>query len=117
MGKFHDDFESKLGKVICANESIFIRKKMYMDKLDVADTLGIPLAVATGGLSLGFTVANNVRLAKVVAESTRFSRSLPENYDLKANSSMRILCLKFKDDPQPLEFTVDKLGQTYSFAY
>ena len=88
-----------------------------LDRLDVADTLGVPLALATGGLSLGFTVANNVRLAKVIKESTRFSHSLPENYDLKANSSMRILCLKFKDDPQPLEFTLNKDGQTYSFAY
>ena len=79
-----------------------------MDRLDVADTLGVPLAVATGGLSLGFTVANNVRLAKVIKESTRFSHSLPENYDLKANSSMRILCLKFKDDPQPIQFTINK---------
>ena len=88
-----------------------------MDRLDVADTLGVPLAVATGGLSLGFTVANNVRLAKVIKESTRFSHSLPENYDLKANSSMRILCLKFKDDPQPLQFTIKKNGQTYQFTY
>ncbi|MCR5266629.1 MAG: hypothetical protein K6E29_08585 [Cyanobacteria bacterium RUI128] len=88
-----------------------------MDRLDVADTLGVPLAVATGGLSLGFTVANNVRLAKVVKEATRFSHSLPENYDLKANSSMRILCLKFKDDPQSLQFTIKKQGQDYKFEY
>ena len=88
-----------------------------MDRLDVADTLAVPLAVATGGLSLGFTVANNVRLAKVVAEATRFAHSLPENYDLKAKTSMRILCLKFKDDPQPLQFTINKSGKTYSFAY
>ena len=88
-----------------------------MDRLDVADTLAVPLAVATGGLSFGFTVANNVRLAMVVKEATRFSHSLPEDYDLKANSSMRILCLKFKDDPQPLQFTVNKNGQTYTFTY
>ena len=88
-----------------------------MDRLDVADTLGVPLAVATGGLSLGFTVANNVRLAKVIKEATRYSHSLPEDYDLKADSSMRILCLKFKDDPQPLQFTIKKQGQTYQFAY
>lgn len=88
-----------------------------MDRLDVADNLGVPLAVATGGLSLGFTVANNVRLAKVIKESTRFSHSLPENYNLKANSSMRILCLKFKDDPKPLQFTIKKQGQTYKFTY
>lgn len=88
-----------------------------MDKLDLADTLAAPLAVATGGLSFAFTVANNVRLARVVKESTRYSHSLPENYDLKANSSMRILCLKFKEDPQPLQFTIKKQGQTYQFAY
>ena len=88
-----------------------------LDRLDVADNLGVPLAIATGGLSLSFTVANNVRLAMVIKEATRFSHSLPENYDLKANSSMRILCLKFKDDPQPLQFTVKKLGQTYTFTY
>ena len=88
-----------------------------MDRLDVADTLGVPLAIATGGLSLGFTVANNVRLARVVKEATRYSHSLPENYDLKAKSSMRILCLKFKDDPKPLQFTIVKQGQTYQFAY
>ena len=88
-----------------------------MDRLDLADNLGVPLAVATGGLSLGFTVANNVRLAMVVKEATRYSHSLPENYDLKANSSMRILCLKFKDDPQPLQFTVTRQGQTYQFTY
>jgi len=88
-----------------------------LDRLDVADNLGVPLAIATGGLSLGFTVANNVRLAMVIKEATRFAHSLPENYDLKANSSMRILCLKFKDDPQPLQFTVNKLGRTYSFTY
>ena len=88
-----------------------------LDKLDVADTLAVPLAVVTCGTSLGFTVANNVRLAKVIKEATRFSHSLPENYDLKANSSMRILCLKFKDDPKPLQFTVNKFGQTYIFEY
>ena len=88
-----------------------------LDRLDVADNLGVPLAVATGGLSLGFTVANNVRLAMVIKEATRFSHSLPENYDLKAKSSMRILCLKFKDDPQPIQFTVNKLGKIYEFTY
>ena len=88
-----------------------------LDKLDVADTMAVPLAFCTCGLSLGFTVANNVRLAKVVAESTRFAHSLPENYDLKAKAAMRILCLKFKDDPKPLQFTVQKQGRTYQFSY
>ncbi len=88
-----------------------------LDRLDVADNLAVPLAVATGGLSFGFTIANNVRLGMVIKEATRFAHSLPENYDLKARSSMRILCLKFKEDPQPIQFTVNKQGQTYQFTY
>ena len=58
-----------------------------LDRLDLADNLAVPLAVVTGGTSLVFTVANNVRLAKVIKEATRFSHSLPENYDLKATLS------------------------------
>ena len=88
-----------------------------LDRLDVADNLAVPLAVATGGLSFGFTIANNVRLGMVIKEATRFAHSLPENYDLKARSSMRILCLKFKEDPKPIQFTVNKQGQTYQFTY
>lgn len=57
------------------------------------------------------------KLARVVKEAARLSHSLPENYDLKANSSMRILCLKFKDDSKPLQFTIKKQGQTYQFSY
>jgi hypothetical protein len=88
-----------------------------LDKLDVADTLAVPLAVCTGGLSLGFTAANNIRLGMVIKEATRFAHSLPENYDLKAKATMRILCLKFKDDPKPLQFTIQKQGKTYQFTY
>lgn len=88
-----------------------------LDRLDVADTLAVPLAVCTGGLSLGFTAANNIRLGMVIKEATRFAHSLPENYDLKAKAAMRILCLKFKDDPKPLQFTIKKQGQTYQFEY
>lgn len=119
--KNNSDSDIKVEKVfserLAALKDITTSTFVDMDRLDVADTLGVPLAVCTGGLSLGFTVANNVRLAKVIKESTRFAHSLPENYDLKANSSMRILCLKFKDDPKPLQFTIQKQGQTYQFEY
>jgi hypothetical protein len=119
--KNHSDSDITVEKVfserLAALKDITTSTFVDMDRLDVADTLGVPLAVATGGLSLGFTVANNVRLAKVIKETTRFAHSLPENYELKANSSMRILCLKFKDDPKPLQFTIKKQGQTYKFEY
>ena len=106
-------FSERLAGIKDVTTSTFVD----MDRLDLADNLGVPLAVATGGLSLGFTVANNVRLARVIKEASRYAHSLPENYELKANSSMRILCLKFKDDPKPLQFTIKKGGQTYKFTY
>jgi len=119
--KNNDNSDIKVEKVyserLAALKDITTSTFVDYDRLDVADTLAVPLAVATGGLSFGFTIANNVRLGMVVKEATRFSHSLPENYDLKAHSSMRILCLKFKEDPKPLEFTVNKNGQTYTFAY
>jgi len=119
--KNNSDSDIKVEKVyserLAALKDIATSTFVDMDRLDVADNLGVPLAVCTGGLSLGFTVANNVRLARVIKESTRFAHSLPEDYDLKAKSSMRILCLKFKDDPQPLQFTVKKNGHTYQFEY
>ena len=119
--KNHSNSDIKVEKVyserLAGLKDVTTSTFVDLDKLDVADNLGVPLAIATGGLSLGFTVANNVRLAKVIKESSRFAHSLPENYDLKAHSSMRILCLKFKEDPKPLQFTVNKNGQTYSFTY
>ena len=119
--KNNSNSEIKVEKVyserLAALKDVTTSTFVDMDRLDLADNLGVPLAVATGGLSLGFTVANNVRLAMVVKEATRYSHSLPENYDLKANSSMRILCLKFKEDPKPLQFTIKKQGQTYQFTY
>ena len=37
MGRFHSDFDSKKGDVLYAEESIFIRKKMYLDKLKLSN--------------------------------------------------------------------------------
>ncbi len=119
--KNNSNYDIKVEKVyserLAALKDITTSTFVDLDRLDLADNLGVPLAVATGGLSLGFTVANNVRLGMVIKEATRFAHSLPENYDLKANSSMRILCLKFKDDPKPLQFTIKKQGHTYQFTY
>ena len=119
--KNNSNYDIKVEKVyserLAALKDVTTSTFVDMDRLDLADNLGVPLAIATGGLSLGFTVANNVRLGMVIKEATRFAHSLPENYDLKANSSMRILCLKFKDDPKPLQFTIKKQGQTYQFTY
>ncbi|MCQ2957395.1 MAG: hypothetical protein MJ180_00670 [Candidatus Gastranaerophilales bacterium] len=90
-----------------------------MDRLDIADTVGSlpPVFIATCGLSLIPTVANNIRLAKVAKESARFSHTLPEHYTLNGNSKMKVLVLKFKNDPKPLNFTVTRDGQKFNFSF
>ncbi len=90
-----------------------------MDRLDIADTVGSfpPVFICTCGLSLIPTVANNIRLAKVAKESARFAHALPENYTLNGNSMMKILVLKFKNDPKPLVFDVTREEQKYNFAF
>ena len=115
--KYNMKVEKVYSERLAALKDITTSTFVDLDRLDLMDNLAVPLAVPTCGLSFGFTIANNVRLARVIKESTRFSHTLPENYDLKPGASMRILVLKFKNDPKPLEFTVNKNGQTYKFSY
>lgn len=79
-----------------------------LDRLDLIDTVGTfpPVLIMTAGTSALLSVPNWVRLAKITAESKRFSNALPENYELKRQADMRILVLKYKDDPKPLNFNI-----------
>lgn len=79
-----------------------------LDRLDLIDTVGTfpPVLIMTAGTSALLSVPNWVRLAKITAESKRFSNALPENYELKPQASMRILVLKYKDDPKPINFNI-----------
>ena len=79
-----------------------------LDRLDMIDTVGTfpPVLICTAGASALLSVPNWVRLAKITAESKRFSNALPENYELKPLAEMRILVLKYKDDPKPLKFNI-----------
>jgi len=79
-----------------------------LDRLDMIDTVGTfpPVLIMTAGTSALLSVPNWVRLAKITAESKRFSNALPENYELKQQADMRILVLKYKDDPKPLNFNI-----------
>ena len=52
------------------------------------------------------SVPNWVRLAKITKESKRYANALPENYQLKSQANMRILVLKYKNDPKPLKFNI-----------
>ena len=79
-----------------------------LDRLDLIDTVGTfpPVLVLPAGTSALLSVPNWVRLAKITAESKRFANALPENYELKPLAEMRILVLKYKDDPKPLKFNI-----------
>ena len=79
-----------------------------LDRLDLIDTVGTfpPVLIMTAGTSALLSVPNWVRLAKITKESKRFANALPENYELKPQANMRILVLKYKDDPKPLKFNI-----------
>ena len=79
-----------------------------LDRLDLIDTVGTfpPVLIMTAGTSALLSVPNWVRLARITAESKRFANALPENYELKPQAEMRILVLKYKDDPKPLKFDI-----------
>ncbi len=79
-----------------------------LDRLDLIDTVGTfpPVLVMTAGTSALLSVPNWIRLARITAESKRYANALPENYELKPQAEMRILVLKYKDDPKPLKFNL-----------
>ena len=79
-----------------------------LDRLDLIDTVGTfpPVLICTAGTSALLSVPNWIRLARITAESKRFANALPENYELKPFAEMRILVLKYKDDPKPLKFDI-----------
>ena len=90
-----------------------------LDRLDLIDTVGSfpPVVVVTAGTSLLCSVPNWIRLAKITKESKRYTNSLPENYQLRPRDSMRILVLKYKEDPKPLKFNFKFPDKTYNVSF
>lgn len=91
-----------------------------LDRLDLLDTVATfpPVLLLTAGTSAVCSVPNWIRLAKITKESKRYANALPDNYELKAQDNMRILVLKYKDDPKPLNFDFKlKNGQSYKITF
>ncbi len=91
-----------------------------LDRLDMIDTVGTfpPVLICTAGTSALLSVPNWIRLARITAESKRFANALPENYELKPRAEMRILVLKYKDDPKPLKFNIKFAnGKIHNIAF
>ncbi len=91
-----------------------------LDRLDLLDTVATfpPVLLLTVGTSAICSVPNWIRLAKITKESKRYANALPENYELKPQNNMRILVLKYKDDPKPLNFNFNfSNGKTYKVTF
>ena len=91
-----------------------------LDRLDLLDTVATfpPVLVLTAGTSALCSVPNWIRLARITKESKRFANALPEDYQLSSNANMRILVLKYKDDPKPLNFSIKFInGSTYNITF
>ena len=91
-----------------------------LDRLDLIDTVGTfpPVLVLTAGTSALCSVPNWIRLARITAESKRFANALPEDYELKPQAEMRILVLKYKDDPKPVNFNIKfKDGTVHNITF
>ena len=79
-----------------------------LDRLDLIDTVGTfpPVLIMSAGTSALLSVPNWVRLARITKESKRYANALPEDYELRPQANMRILVMKYKDDPKPLNFSI-----------
>ena len=91
-----------------------------LDRLDLLDTVATfpPVLVLTAGTSALCSVPNWIRLARITKEAKRYANALPENYELKPQGSMRILVLKYKEDPKPINFTFKFTnGSSYNVTF
>ncbi len=90
-----------------------------IDRLNVLDFVSTcpPVLICSCGLSLVGCVPNLIRTVKLTKESIRFAHLFPENHKISGNGKLRILVLKYKNNPKPLDFTAIRDGQTYSFSF
>ena len=87
-----------------------------LDRLNLLDTMGTVLAIPTAGSSLGMKVPNYMQIAKMTKEAKRFAKALPENKTIPQNSQLRILTLKFKSNPKPLDFTFEQNSKEFKVS-
>ena len=105
---------------VAALKDVTTESFVDLDRLDLIDTVGTfpPVLICTAGTSALLSVPNWISLARITAESKRYTNSLPENYEVRPQGEMRILVLKYKDDPKPLKFNVKFAnGATYNISF
>ena len=57
------------------------------------------------------------KTVKMTKETKRFTKAMPEDKTIPQNSKLRILALKFKQNPKPLDFTFEKQGQEFNIKF
>ncbi len=88
-----------------------------LDRLNFLDTAGTILAIPTAGTALALKVPNYIRVLKMTKEAKRYTKGLPENETIEPNAKLRILTLKSKQNPKPLNFTFEKEGKEFKVDF
>ena len=116
-GKEPVTLKSVKGESIATLRDVETTALSDLDRLNMLDTMGTVLAIPTGGASLGMKVPNYMQIAKMTKETKRFTKAMPEDKTISPDSQLRILALKFKQNPKPLDFTFEKQGQEFNIKF
>lgn len=87
-----------------------------LDRINLLDTMGTLLSIPTAGASLGLKVPNYMRIAKITKEAKRFTKGLPQNQTIEPKSELRILTMKYKSNPKPLDFTFEQNSKEFKVS-
>ncbi|MBR6164175.1 hypothetical protein IKQ26_09870 [bacterium] len=88
-----------------------------LDRLNLLDTAGTILAIPTGGTALALKIPNYLRILKMTKEAKRYTKGLPQNITIEQGEKLRILTLKSKQNPKPLNFTFEKDGKEFKVDF
>ncbi len=107
------------GESIAYLRDIEVAALSDLDKLNLLDTLGSfpPVLILSAGASLGLKVPNYIRVIKMTKEAKRYTKELPQNQSIAPNSTLRILTMKFKTNPQPVNFKFEKDSEVFNVSF
>ncbi|MDD3594446.1 MAG: hypothetical protein PHX18_07455 [Candidatus Gastranaerophilales bacterium] len=96
-----------------------ITKSTYidLDRVDAAAYAGSFLAPFTLGVSLLACIPDWIRTVNIQTESIRYTYKFPEDYTVAPHGTARILVLRDRDNPKPLEFYLKINGCEEKFDF
>jgi len=54
---------------------------------------------------------------RVAEETTRYAKSMPENYKIPASGSIKMVIMQYKDNPKPVQFTFERNGESFVIEF